>query len=66
MPDGPVTPFDVALRELLHAWRAHDDLVGRGEVDLAERTASWLRLDRARRWVGTFDGAGRQPGLPRR
>ncbi|CAN5384398.1 hypothetical protein BH23ACT9_BH23ACT9_05180 [soil metagenome] len=59
----PASPFDAALAELLRAWRAHDDLRGRtDEVPLEESLAAWLALDRARTWVGAFDGAGRQPG----
>ncbi|MEE8601971.1 hypothetical protein [Euzebya tangerina] len=61
------TPFDAALGELLRAWRAWDDVQKRGSsVPLPERTAAFIALDDARRWVGAFDGAGRQPGWPGR
>jgi hypothetical protein len=59
------TPFDHALAELLRAWKARDDLRRRDDVDLCERTEVWLALDRARTWVASFDGAGRQAGWPR-
>lgn len=57
------TPFDVALAELLRAWTRHDDLDP--DVPLEVRLASWRALDRARTWVASFDGAGRQNGLAR-
>lgn len=58
------TPFDVALAELLRAWTAHDDLTPDAALDV--RLTSWRTLDRARSWVASFEGAGRQPGLAHR
>ncbi len=57
------TAFDVAVAELLRCWRFRDDLRNRGGATLEETTQAWLQLDRARTWVASFEGAGRQPGL---
>ncbi len=58
------TPFDAALAALLHAWQVREQLADGGDADLRDTTAAWLALDRARTWVGSFEGAGRQPGWP--
>lgn len=59
------TPFDLAVTELLQAWKAHDDLIRTSDGTLSQKLVAWRRLDAARTWVGAFEGAGRQPGWGR-